>query len=120
MYYCNVTQRLVPVSCLSWSLSLSLTVLVRGSRYLSNVADEPTLGLRSRQGGAVDGGDQTGLDYMCSRIAVEDGEVSPAEEWVTASVDGSAVRYLSVAWGGKGCMVRYERAVETRETKEED
>lgn len=44
--YCNVTQRLVLVPCLSWSLSLSLSVVVRCRRDLFNVR----LGLRLREG----------------------------------------------------------------------
>lgn len=44
-------------------------------------------------------------DYVCSRIAVGIGEVSAAEEWMAASVVGSAVRYLSVAGGERGIAV---------------
>lgn len=36
----------------------------------------------------------------CSRIAMEDGEVSPTDEWRTWSVVGSVLRYLFVASGG--------------------
>lgn len=48
------------------------------------------------------GGDLTDLDYACSRIAVENGEVSPGEEWRISSVVGSVLRYLSVARGKEG------------------
>lgn len=116
--YCNVTQRLVPVPC----LSLSLSLVVRCRRDLFNVAGGPTPGLRLGRveaGGVSCGGDQTGLDYVCSRIAVEDGEESPAEEWMSASVVGSAVRYQSVA-GGKEGSPWAGGGDQKPETKEED
>lgn len=40
--YCNVTQRLVPVPCLSLSLPWSLSVVVRCRRDLVDVAGGPT------------------------------------------------------------------------------
>lgn len=103
--YCNVTQRLVPVPC----LSLSLSVVVRCRRDLFSVAGGPTPGLRLGRveaGGLSCGGDQTGLDYLyvlyVRELRWKDGEESPAEEWMTASVVGSAVRYQSVAGGKDG------------------
>lgn len=52
------------------------------------------------------GGDQTGLDYVLyvRELRWKDGEESPAGEWMTASVVGSAVRYLSVAGGKEGSL----------------
>lgn len=53
------------------------------------------------------------MDYACSRIAVRDGEVSPAEEWRTWSVVGSVLRYLSVGKGAeRDCC---GREVETKD-----
>lgn len=49
--YCDVTQRLVPVPCLSLSLSWSLSVVVRCRRDLFDVAGGPR---PSRQGIAVE------------------------------------------------------------------
>lgn len=46
------------------------------------------------------GGDLADLDHAWSRIAVEDGEVSPTGEWRTWSVVGSVLRYLSTARRG--------------------